>query len=281
MSDRSGHDGAWLDRIVTARRLAVARAAAASPSPLAGRPARSRREGQPFLTAVRSAPPGRVAVIAEVKRVSPARGDLRRDLDPASLAAAYARGGAAALSVLTEPEFFAARPEDLPLARTASGLPTLRKDFVVDPWQLEETVALGAEAVLLMVVVLGRQTGDFVARTRALGLTPLVEVHDEAEMEIALASEAELIGINNRDLRTFAVDPQTAARLAPRAAAAGRTVAALSGIDGPKGLRGLRPAGVAAVLVGESLVRSGDPERAVAALAAADAGGGGAAGVVD
>ena len=279
MSSPPGPHGAWLDRIVAARRLAVARAMPLPASIRGAGDGQVRRDHQPFLAAVRSASARHVAVIAEIKRVSPARGNLRRDLDPASLAAAYARGGAAALSVLTEPEFFAAQPDDLARARVAAGLPTLRKDFVVDPWQLEETVALGADAVLLLVVVLGQQTGAFVARARALGLTPLVEVHDEAEMEIALASGAELIGINNRDLRTFAVDPGTAVRLAPQAAAAGRTVAALSGIDGPRDLRGLRDAGIAAVLVGEFLVRSGDPEGAVGALVAADATGGGMAGV--
>ena len=278
MSSPAEPEGAWLDRIVASRRQAVARSAA-RPAPTTVARVDRRADRQPFLAAVRSAPLGRVAVIAEIKRVSPARGSLRQELDPASLAAAYARGGAAALSVLTEPDFFGAQPDDLPRARAAAGLPTLCKDFVVDPRQLEEAAALGADAVLLLVVVLGQQTGAFVARCRALGLTPLVEVHDEAEMEIALASGAELIGINNRDLRTFTVDPATAVRLAPRAAAAGRTVAALSGIDGPQDLRGLRSVGIVAVLVGTSLVRSGDPEGAVAALVAADATGGGMAGV--
>jgi indole-3-glycerol phosphate synthase len=207
--------------------------------------------------------------MAEVKRASPSAGPLQPGLDPEGLAAAYARGGAAALSVLTEPDFFSARPDDLARARRASGLPTLRKDFVVDPWQVAETALLGADAVLLLVVVLGRDTGAHVDLALDLGITPFVEVHTAEEMEIALGTRAAAIGINNRDLRTFALDPGTAARLAPRAA--GRTVAALSGIRTPEDLRGLAAAGVSAVLVGESLVRATDPERAVRALVEAAA----------
>ncbi len=261
---------AFLPRIVEARRAAVARAQADLPlRDIARCAASASRDARPFAAALAGAPPGRLAVIAEVKRVSPARGDLRADLDPTELAARYARGGAAALSVLTEPDFFHARPEDLGRARAASGLPTLRKEFLVDPWQVYETAMMGADAVLLLVVVLGQRTAEFVGLCLDLGVEPFVEVHTEAELDIALATPARVIGINNRDLRSFEVDRATSRRLAPRAAAAGRTVAALSGISGPADTAGLYAAGVRAILVGESLVRAANPEAAVRALTSA------------
>jgi|GEM_PF-792170 len=264
----------FLPRIVEARRAAVARARSAVPLPeMARRASSAARDARPFAAALAGAPPGRLAVMAEVKRVSPARGDLQAELDPATLAERYARGGAAALSVLTEPEFFHARPDDLGRARAASGLPTLRKEFVVDPWQVYETAAMGADAVLLLVVVLGQRTPEFVDLCLHLGVEPFVEVHTEEELDIALATRARVVGINNRDLRTFEVDLWTSRRLAPRAAAGGRTVAALSGISGPADTAGLYGAGVRAILVGESLVRAADPEAAVRALATAGAGG--------
>lgn len=256
--------GTFLERIVAARRAAVAEAARATPVP-APAAAGPRRD---FAAALLR---GGLAVIAEIKRASPSKGPLRPELDPVELGRAYARGGAAALSVLTEPQFFLARPDDLPRARAASGLPTLRKEFVVDRWQLRETAAMGADAVLLIVAVLGAETAAFVDEARRLGLQPLVEVHDEAELEVALATGATCVGINNRNLRTFEVDPGTARRLAPRAAAAGRVVVAESGIGGPEDLAGLAQAGVAAVLVGESLLRAADPGAAVRALAQAGA----------
>ena len=256
----------FLERIVTARRTAVATARRVASEPPAAAPA-----GRPgaFLEALDAAGPDHLAVIAELKRVSPAAGPLGTERDPVELARAYRAGGAAALSVLTEPDFFGALAADLPRCRKASGLPVLRKDFVVDPWQLEETAAWGAEAVLLMVVVLGEETPRYAERALALGIEPFVEVHQDAEMDIALASPARIIGINNRDLRTFAVEPGTAERLAPRAAAAGRRPIALSGIRGPSDLKGLRDAGIVGVLVGESLMRAPDPEAAVRALAGA------------
>lgn len=262
--------GAFLERIVAARRAHVAQAAARRPQAELERAlAGGRAPARGFEAALCAAPPGRLAVIAEVKRASPSAGTLRAAADPAQLAAAYARGGAAALSVLTEPDFFAAEPGDLERARAVTGLPVLRKDFVVDPWQLAESALLGADAVLLLVVILGAETGRYVARAMELGLEPFVEVHTTAEMEMALATPARVIGINNRDLRSFTVDTGTAARLAPLAR--GRTVAALSGIRGPADVRGLAAAGIRAVLVGEALVRAGDPEAAVRALAGAEA----------
>lgn len=259
----------FLPRIVRARRAAVQRAQSELPLPeLARRAAAARRHPRPFAAALAGAPARRLAVMAEVKRVSPARGNLRADLDPAALASRYARGGAAALSVLTEPDFFHALPDDLHRAREASGLPTLRKEFVVDPWQVHETAAMDADALLLMVVVLGRRTADFVDLCQEVGVEPFVEVHTAEEMEIALQTPARLIGINHRDMRSFTLDMGLSRRLAPRAAAAGRIVAALSGIARPEDVADLPGLGVRAILVGESLVRSPDPEAAIQALAA-------------
>lgn len=256
----------FLTRIVAARRAAVAAARRAGPPSRVAAP----RPGA-FLAAIDAAGPEHLAVIAELKRISPANGPLGTDRDPVALARQYRAGGATALSVLTEPEFFGARPEDLPAARAASGLPVLRKDFIVDPWQLEETAAWGVEAVLLMVSVLGAQTPRYAEDALALGVEPFVEIHDDAELAIALDSPARIVGINNRDMRTFAVIRGTAERLAPRLAAAGRRPIALSGIRGPEDLVGLAGAGVVGVLVGEALMRAPDPVAAVRDLAEASA----------
>ncbi len=220
---------------------------------------------RPFASAVSSVA-GDLAVIAEIKRASPSKGPLRLTLDPAELALAYTRAGASAISVLTEPRFFAAEPADLPKARAASTLPILRKEFIVAPWQLAESRVIGADAVLLIVALLGQETGRFIARAAELGLETLVEVHDEAELEIALEAGAIVVGINNRDLHTFRVDGTTAVRLAPRARAAGCVVVAESGIRSRAEFPLLIEAGVHAVLVGESLVRSSDPEETLRAL---------------
>ena len=266
----SAQAASFLPRILAARRAALARAQAERPtSELAAAAAAASRRPRAFAAALAGAPPGQLAVMAEIKRASPANGGLHPELDPVALARLYAAGGAAALSVLTEPDFFHAQPADLERARSASGLPTLRKDFVVDPWQVYETALMGADALLLLVVVLGQQTPAYVDLALGLGIEPFVEVHTEAEMDIALASAASVIGINNRDLGTFEVDRRTAPRLAPRAAAAGRTVAALSGIRGPADTVGLYRSGIRAILVGESLVRAADPLAAVRALASA------------
>jgi indole-3-glycerol phosphate synthase len=270
LSGRAAPARVFLPEIVASRRAALGRLKAETPLPeMARRAAQAHRSPRPFAAALQSARPGRLAVIAEIKRVSPAKGALKAGLDPVALASTYARGGAAALSVLTEPEHFAAQTGDLERARQACGLPCLRKEFIVDPWQLYETAAMDADAVLLMVVVLGAETPRYVDLALELGIEPFVEVHTEAEMRIALATRARVVGINHRDLRTFEMDMGAARRLAPLAA--GRTVAALSGIAGPDDLAGLAGRGVRAVLVGESLVRAGDPERAVRALVEATA----------
>jgi indole-3-glycerol phosphate synthase len=207
-----------------------------------------------------------VAVIAEFKRRSPSAGRLRGDADVGEIASAYERGGAAALSVLTEGPYFEGSLEDLCQARAACGLPILRKDFIVDPYQLHEARGAGADAVLLIVAALSREPlGALHAQARELGLDVLVEVHDSAELEVALAVGADLVGINNRDLRDFSVDVGRTARLMADIPI-GVTVVSESGIGTAEQLRDLQEAGVQAVLVGESLMRAPDSEVALRAL---------------
>jgi indole-3-glycerol phosphate synthase len=207
-----------------------------------------------------------IAVIAEVKRRSPAYGPIRDGLDPGELAAAYERGGAAAVSVLTEPTHFGGSPDDLRAAKAATGLPVLRKDFVTSAYQVWEARAWGADAVLLIVAAL-KPAGldELLAEAAAAGLDALVEVHDRAEAAAAVAAGAGLIGVNARDLRTLEVDPSRFATIRaglPPAA----VVVAESGIRDRADVEAAAAAGADAVLVGESLVRSPDPALAVAAL---------------
>lgn len=207
-----------------------------------------------------------LAVIAEVKRRSPSKGDLHPGLDPAAIAGSYAKGGATCLSVLTDFEHFGGTPGDLGSAREASSLPVLRKDFTVSMLDICDARLMGADAVLLIAAALDDAELAAYARFAAdLGLAALVEVHDEAEVERALAVEADLIGVNQRDLVTFEVDNERAIRLAPRIPPDVVRVAE-SGIAGPDDARPLADAGYDAVLVGESLVTADDPQAAVAAL---------------
>lgn len=198
-----------------------------------------------------------ISIIAEIKRTSPLKGPLNPDLDASSLARAYARGGAAAVSVLTEPDYFHGSLADLHAARS-SGLPLLRKDFVLDPVQVVEARAAGADGVLLIVRILGEALRDLLEHVDALGMDALVEVYDERDVEIALAAGARLIGINNRDLETFEVDPERTPKLAARLPSE-VVVIALSGVSTRAEVESLADAGAAAVLVGESLVTAPDP----------------------
>jgi indole-3-glycerol phosphate synthase len=223
-----------------------------------------------FTAALREheAPPGPdlVAVIAEIKRRSPSKGDLFPDLDPAQVARQYEVGGAACLSVLTDSEFFGGSPSDLQSARAAVSLPVLRKDFTVSPQDVVDTRLMGADAVLLIVAALSdRELADFLALAIELGLDALVEVHDEGELERAEAVGATLIGVNQRDLVTFEVDTDRAVRVA-RCFPAGVVKVAESGIVGAEDAATLAEAGYDAVLVGEALVTSGEPTAAVRSL---------------
>ncbi len=197
-------------------------------------------------------------LIAEAKKASPSKGLLRPEFDPAGLARAYAAGGAAALSVLTERHFFQGDPAYVRAAKAAAPLPALRKDFLFDPYQVVEARAIGADAVLLIVAILeGELLGELLSLATSLGLAVLVEVHDEPEVERALAAGARIVGINNRDLRTFRVDLAATGRL--RALIPPEClVVSESGIGSPSDVARLREWGVDAMLVGESLVRAGD-----------------------
>jgi indole-3-glycerol phosphate synthase len=211
-----------------------------------------------------------IRIIAEIKRASPSKGDLAPDLDPSAVAAAYAAGGAAALSVLTEPAFFKGSIHDLQAARDATALPVLRKDFIIDPYQIHESRAIGADAVLLIVRILDdAQLRDFVALTRESGLDALVEVFDDADLDRALAVGAPLVGINNRNLATFDTDLANAAALARRIAPPAIPVA-LSGVGGATDVAALAAQGLSRFLVGEALVRSADPAATLKALNAVE-----------
>jgi indole-3-glycerol phosphate synthase len=205
-------------------------------------------------------------VIAEIKRRSPSKGDLAPDLDPATLARAYADGGAVALSVLTDREFFGGSPEDLAAARDATNLPALRKDFTVDERDVYDTRIMGADAVLLIVAALSDdELKRFHTLAHEIGLGALVEVHDAEELKRALKVNPDMIGVNQRDLRTFEVDRMRAIRLA-RSIPAGMLKVAESGIESADDLARLRDAGYDGALVGEHLVTAADPAEALRQL---------------
>ncbi len=252
----------YLDRIIAAHRaqaaedvrpLEVLRKEALAQPPVRG-----------FAQAIASA--DRLAVIAEVKRASPSKGDLNRDLDPAVVAKAYESGGATCLSVLTDEAWFQGSADDLRAARAAVGLPVLRKDFTVSAADVCDARIMGADAVLLIVAALADgELADLHALAAEVGLDVLVEVHDEPELERALAVGATLVGVNQRDLVTFEVDTDRAVRMAPQMPG-GVVRVAESGVRGVEDASLLAAAGYHAVLVGESLVTAGDHGAAVAAL---------------
>ena len=209
---------------------------------------------------------GRAAVIAEIKKASPSRGVLRADFDPPAIAASYERAGAACLSVLTDRPYFQGAPEFLTAARGACALPALRKDFIVDAYQIAEARAIGADAILLIVAALDdSELADFEARARSLGMAVLVEVHDQNELDRALRLETALIGINNRNLRTFDVRLATTLELVPRIPP-GRLIVTESGILAPAHVLTMREHGVDAFLIGEAFMRAADPGAALARM---------------
>jgi indole-3-glycerol phosphate synthase len=200
---------------------------------------------------------GDTAIIGEIKRATPSRGPLDLDLDARKLAASYRDGGAAGISVLTEPERFKGSLEDLQAA-SESGLPVLRKDFVLDPWQIYEARAWGADAVLLIVRINGDEFATLLKTTTSLGMDALVEVYNEADLERAVDAGASLIGVNHRDLETFEVDADRTEKLAALVPD-GTTLVALSGVSTRDQVERLASFGADAVLVGESLVVADDP----------------------
>ena len=255
----------YLDRILAAHRA---------------RAAHDNRQLAPLVDAARALPPARgfrsalvdyaqrdgTAVIAEVKRRSPSKGALAADLDPQDLARAYAAGGAACLSVLTDVEFFGGSAADLAMARSAGGRPVLRKDFTVDARDVCDARIMGADCVLLIAAALDdAELADFHQLAREIGLDVLVEIHDEAELERALRVDPDLLGVNQRDLITFEVDQARARRMAPLMPA-GVVRVAESGIRGADDAAALTAAGYHALLVGETLVKAGDPAAAVKTL---------------
>jgi indole-3-glycerol phosphate synthase len=258
-----------LDEILAHKRDEVARAKRALPAPeLAALAAAASEPTRGFRAALAAGP--RPRVIAELKRRSPSKGLIRPDFDPAACAKSYAEGGAAALSVLTDERYFGGSLAHLAIARASVALPLLRKDFVVDAYQIDEARVRGADAVLLIVAAFagaGRaeQLRGLRERAHGLGLDALVEVHDERELEAALGCGADLVGVNNRDLRTFEVDLATTERLAA-ALPDGVLLVAESGIHGPKDIARLEAAGADAFLVGEALMREADPGRALRLL---------------
>ncbi len=219
--------------------------------------------GRPFSEALVA--PG-VSLIAEVKRASPSRGPIRPGASVAELVTAYQDAGAAACSILTEPQFFGGSLDDLREARRGCRLPLLRKDFIVDEYQLVEARLAGADAALLIVAATGPELlADLLAAGAELGLDLLVEVHEEDEIQVAVEAGSEIVGINNRNLKTLEVDPDTAFHLLPDIPA-GTVVVAESGISNPSDVHRLEEAGVDAILVGEAFMSAPDPGQAVRAL---------------
>jgi indole-3-glycerol phosphate synthase len=253
-----------LETIVAATRHVTEARARATPLALLERQAGRRPEGQAFRDALGLSPAPRV--IAECKRRSPSRGILRRDYDPSAHAAAYARAGAAAISVLTEPTFFDGSLGHLAQVRAAVSLPLLRKDFIVTEYQLVEAVVFGADAVLLIVGALDdRELRALSARAAELGLAALVEVHDLAELERAVDAGAGIIGVNSRNLRTLTVDRDVLEHVG-EAIPSGTTAVAESGIRTPDDIVRLSRLGYSAFLVGERLITEPDPGAALQVL---------------
>jgi indole-3-glycerol phosphate synthase len=210
-----------------------------------------------------------LAVVAEMKQCTPSMGVLQEDYQPDQLAVLYSRGGAAALSVLTQEASFGGSLDHVSIARASSGLPILRKDFITDPYQVLETRAAGADALLLIVAALSvSQLAELLAATRERGLAALVEVHDEHEAEVAAKAGATIVGVNHRDLNTFEIDRGLTERLRPRLPP-GVTLVAESGIRGAADARRMREAGASAILVGELLMRSPDPAVTISELTGA------------
>jgi len=252
-----------LDRIAAYKREDVAARKAARPAMAtdAASPTRG------FRAALeRAHAPGRLALIAEIKKASPSKGLIRADFDPPTLARAYEAGGAACLSVLTDAPSFQGADSFLTAARDAVSLPCIRKDFLVDPWQVAESRALGADAILVILAMVDDAlAADLMSEARRLDMDALVEVHDEAEMARAGALGADLIGVNNRDLRTFTVDLAITERLAA-GAPAGALLVTESGLFTAADAARLERAGAKAMLVGESLMRQEDVAGATRAL---------------
>ncbi|HWM41766.1 MAG TPA: indole-3-glycerol phosphate synthase TrpC [Burkholderiales bacterium] len=250
-----------LERIVAAKRAEIADAKKRFPD--VETKARAASPVRDFIGALRAKRP---AVIAEIKRASPSKGLLRGDFDPAAIARSYENGGAACMSVLTDKEFFQGAPEHLSAARAACALPVLRKDFLIDPYQVFESRALGADCVLLIAACLDdAQMRELESLAQRAGMAVLVEVHDATELERALKLETPLLGINNRNLRTFETRLETTLELLPRVPR-DRIVVTESGILSSADVARMRAGGVHTFLVGEAFMRAVEPGAELRAL---------------
>ena len=256
-----------LRRILATKRSEVEAARASVPLAEMERRARAAAAPRDFAGALRAKiAAGKPAVIAEIKRASPSKGLLRDPFEPAAIARSYAASGAACLSVLTDREYFQGAPEHLAEARAACALPVLRKDFIVEPYQVYEARALGADCILLIAAALA--AGDMRGLegiARELGMAVLVEVHDAAELESALTLRTSLVGINNRDLHSFETRLETTLALVPRMPQE-KVVVTESGILTPEDVKRMQAAGVRAFLVGEAFMRSAEPGKALISL---------------
>jgi len=261
-----------LERILAAKAEEVARSKRARPLEAVRKEALSAPPPRDFVGALRSRiTAGKPAVIAEIKKASPSRGVLRENFNPAAIAASYERHGAACLSVLTDEAFFQGTLEHMKQARAACRLPVLRKDFMIEPYQVFEARAAGADGVLLIVAALqGARMRELEAAARDLGMAVLAEVHDAAELERGLELATPLIGINNRDLRTFETRLETTLGLLPRVPK-DRIVVTESGILSPADVATMRASNVGCFLVGEAFMRAADPGAELGRLFAEDA----------
>jgi indole-3-glycerol phosphate synthase len=248
-----------LERIVAAKQAELTAARQAVSLNRLREAAEARADIRPFFDVLRAPGPTGVNIIAEIKRASPSKGAIRQDLDPAGLAAAYAVGGACALSVLTEKNFFFGSSEDLKQARSSCGLPVLRKDFILCDYQVYESAAMGADAVLLIARILDPQRlAELIRLAASLGLAALVEIYTEADIEAAARAGAQLVGINNRNLKSFETDLGHTLKFLPRLQS-GQVAVAASGISTREEIRHYQAQGVFNFLIGESLVRSENP----------------------
>jgi indole-3-glycerol phosphate synthase len=260
----------FLSRIIERKRQEVEAASAVVSESQLMAEAGKHGERRPFFEKLSTPGPLGANIIAEVKRGSPSRGIIREDLDPKGYAQSYERGGAAAISVLTDRDFFKGSPEDLQSARAAVRLPVLRKDFVVSTYQVYESAVMGADAVLLIVRALSRELlKECLDLCREIGLDALVEVHTEKELDAATLAGARLIGINNRDLSTFKTDIETSISLVRRLPP-DQIAVSESGIHDRSQIERLLDAGVWNFLIGESLVKSNDKEGFLAHLLGID-----------